>query len=140
MSTLSVKEVFELAKSKAGGVPKDKVGLVVRSQRLCPTEKQLNAAIANAGVGDEATLDQVTKIVAALESARFKNVAETLSNAIKPFDQDGLGTVGITDLKNVLTRLGEKLDTQSLDQVFRVADVDGFGQIDYAQFAQQLSQ
>ncbi len=54
--------------------------------------------------GGEASLDQVNAVIKALESTRPKSLADALVNAIRSFDQDGLGTVAVTDLSHVCRR------------------------------------
>ena len=50
-SGVSLQEAYSLAKGKDKSLPVGKVGLVVRSQYLAPTEKQLAQAIQAAGIG-----------------------------------------------------------------------------------------
>ena len=50
-SGVGLQEAYSLAKGKDKNLPVGKVGLVVRSQYLAPTEKQLAQAIQAAGIG-----------------------------------------------------------------------------------------
>ena len=49
----------------------------------------------------EASLDQVAKVVAAVKAKQPKNVAASLSGALRQFDPDSIGAINITDLSHV---------------------------------------
>ena len=47
------------------------------------------------------------------------------------FDKDGDGYTSATELKVVLTNLGEKLSDAEVDDMLKEADTNRYGQIDY---------
>jgi len=55
---------------------------------------------------------------------------QELLNAFKVFDKDGSGTISTEELKNVLRSLGENLTDADLDEMVKLADKNGDGQID----------
>ena len=55
-----------------------------------------------------------------------------IRQAFRMFDKDGNGFISATELRHVMTNLGEKLTEAEADEMLREADIDGDGQIDYA--------
>ena len=50
---------------------------------------------------------------------------EELKEAFKVFDKDGNGFISASELRHVMTNLGEKLTDEEVDEMIREADVDG---------------
>ncbi|KAF5774765.1 putative flagellar calcium-binding protein calflagin [Helianthus annuus] len=51
-------------------------------------------------------------------------------------DQNGL--ISASELRHVMTNLGEKLTDEEVDETIREADVDGDGQINYEEFVKVM--
>ena len=73
-------------------------------------------------------------------SSSFQDVdsEEELREAFKVFDKDGNGFISAAELRHVMTNLGEKLSDAEVDEMIREADVDGDGQINYAEFVKMM--
>ena len=48
------------------------------------------------------------------------------------FDKDGNGMISASELKHIMTNLGENLNDQEIGEMIREADSDGDGMINYA--------
>lgn len=48
---------------------------------------------------------------------------EHLRDAFNLFDQDGDGFINNTDLKHIMTNLGEKITDEDVDEMIREADI-----------------
>eukprot|EP00051_Salpingoeca_urceolata_P026172 m.476335 g.476335 ORF g.476335 m.476335 type:complete len:153 (-) comp20504_c0_seq1:29-487(-) len=145
MGDEKLKEVFNLFSKDKGKkkIPAQDIGMVVRSSGLTPTQKQLQAAIVGNGVeivSGDATFDQVKKIVAQLQNTRNSDIEGSLRRALEFFDADGADTVAVTEISHVLQSFGEKMKSEDTDEIFRQADVDGFGQVQISEFAAMLAQ
>ena len=51
--------------------------------------------------------------------------------AFKMFDTDGDGFIDASELRHLLTNLGEKLSEVEVDEMIREVDMDGDGKVDY---------
>merc|ERR1711955_83940 len=52
---------------------------------------------------------------------------EELREAFRVFDKDGNGFISASELRHVMTNLGEKLTDEEVDEMIREADIDGDG-------------
>ena len=55
---------------------------------------------------------------------------QELRNAFLVFDKDNNGTISAAELRQVLASLGENLTDEELDEMLKLADVNGDGDID----------
>lgn len=47
------------------------------------------------------------------------------------FDKDGNGVISSTELRRVMTNLGEKLSEAEVEDMIKEADIDGDGMVNY---------
>jgi calmodulin len=66
-------------------------------------------------------------------SRKLKDIEseDELQEAFKIFDKDGNGLISASELRHVMTNLGEKLSDEEVDEMIREADLDGDGQVNY---------
>ena len=50
------------------------------------------------------------------------------------FDPDGTGTIPTSEMRTVMTTLGEKLTPEEVNAMLKEADPDNTGKIDYASY------
>lgn len=48
--------------------------------------------------------------------------------------RDGNGFISASEIKHVMTNLGEKLTEEEVDEMLKEADIDGDGQINFTEF------
>ena len=61
-----------------------------------------------------------------------------MREAFKIFDRDGNGYIDFHELKSVITRLGEPISNEEADNLFRDADLNGDGKLDYDEFVKMI--
>lgn len=62
--------------------------------------------------------------------SEFNPVADMME-AFKVFDKNGDGVISVSELRHVMNNLGERLTDRELQQMFRNADQDGDGEINF---------
>ncbi|XP_004606346.2 centrin-4-like [Sorex araneus] len=63
-----------------------------------------------------------------------KDEKEEILKAFKLFDDDGTGSITLTDIKRVAKELGEKLSDEELQEMLNEADCDGDGELNEEEF------
>lgn len=61
--------------------------------------------------------------MASLKHTKVDDVEGTVKNALKLFDHDGGSMVTVSELSTVLSRLGDKMSKDDIDEIFRQAEV-----------------
>lgn len=61
-----------------------------------------------------------------------------IASAFRSFDQDGSGTIDASELEEILRGIDDNLGQEDIQNMMAEADVDGDGQINYAEFANML--
>lgn len=56
---------------------------------------------------------------------------EELREAFRVFDRNGDGFISASELRHVMTNLGEKLTDEEVEDMIREADLDGDGLVNY---------
>lgn len=60
-----------------------------------------------------------------------EDLESDIREAFRIFDKDGNGIISASELRHVMTNLGEKLTDAEVEEMLREADIDGDGQINY---------
>lgn len=136
-------EAFSLFESPPGGglMPAASLGTVLRALGYHPTQAAVAAAAREADADGDGYLllaEVVAAVTAAAASASGRLTTDDLRAAFRVFDKDGSGTLSATELRGVLTSMGEKMTDEEVDEMLAEADVDGDGRINYAEFATRL--
>ena len=133
------KEVFDLFdKDKDGAIETKELGHVLNALGVNPTQSELLEMI------NEVDVDGLGKIKfqAFLELYKRKKNAsdseEDLIEAFKVLDKDGNGIIEASELRHLLTNLGNALSEEEADEMVREVDIDGDGLINYHELVKIL--
>jgi calmodulin len=63
---------------------------------------------------------------------------EEIINAFRVFDKNDSGIITASELKHVMTTIGDKLTDEEVDALIREADIDGNGNINYEEFVRTM--
>lgn len=74
------------------------------------------------------------------KSARSSASNEEILNAFAVFDKDGDGTASASEVRHVLTNLGDRLSDEEVDEMLKEADSRNTGHINYNDFVRRLMQ
>ncbi|KAL2270086.1 hypothetical protein VTJ83DRAFT_2270 [Remersonia thermophila] len=130
------KEVFSVFdKDGTGDITADELGEVMRELGLNPTASELRDLVNEADLNNDGVISFEEFLALMSHSANEQDAEQELLNAFKTFDKDGSGTISTEELRSVLKSLGENLTDAELDEMIKLADHNGDGQIDYAEFA-----
>eukprot|EP00051_Salpingoeca_urceolata_P035203 m.28754 g.28754 ORF g.28754 m.28754 type:complete len:246 (+) comp8925_c0_seq1:1936-2673(+) len=127
------KEGFALFDVKGHGVVDvENLGRVMRAVGLEPSEAELHNMITEVDGSGKGAVDfaEFMKMMARNGVSTSAEIKETFSL----FNTSGSGQISQAELKVIMTKLGEKVSDQDLDEMIRVADKSGAGGVSFADF------
>uniref|UniRef100_A0A8D0G5Q7 Calglandulin n=1 Tax=Sphenodon punctatus TaxID=8508 RepID=A0A8D0G5Q7_SPHPU len=134
------KEAFLLFdKDGNGSVSTEELGTVMRSLGQNPTEAELKDMIHEVDTDGSGTIDLPEFLSMMARTIRCSNSEEAIRKAFQVFDRDGNGFVSAAELRHVMTKLGEKLSEEEVNEMIKEADVDGDGQVNYEEFLRVMA-
>nr|XP_060632377.1 calmodulin-A-like [Anolis sagrei ordinatus] len=134
------KEAFLLFdKDGDGAITSQELGTVMRSLGQNPTEAELQEMIRKLDTDGNGMVDFPEFLN--LLARRMKNAdsEDEVRKAFQVFDKDGNGYVSAAELRHIMTKLGEKLTDEEVEEMIKEADVDGDGQVNYEEFVRIMS-
>ncbi|CAH0002356.1 unnamed protein product [Clonostachys byssicola] len=141
MSTLSqqeiddYKEAFQLFdKDGDGEITTAEIGEIMKSLGLNPSEDELEDILNEVDVDKNGSVDFNEFVAMMSRKHQSADPDQELRDAFNVFDRDGTGTISRDELKNVMKSIGEHLTEDELDEMLKLADENGDGQIDYDEF------
>jgi calmodulin len=129
------REVFDLFdKDKDGSITTKELGDVMRALGANPTNTELQEMIAEVDKDNSGKIEFNEFLDLFARKMKDPDTEEDLIEAFKIFDKDGSGSISASELRHVMTTLGEKLTEEEADEMIREADTNGDGYIDYVEF------
>eukprot|EP00112_Aurelia_sp_Birch-Aquarium-sp1_P013437 Seg2850.3 transcript_id=Seg2850.3/GoldUCD/mRNA.D3Y31 product=Calmodulin protein_id=Seg2850.3/GoldUCD/D3Y31 len=134
------KEAFSLFdKDGDGCITTKELGTVMRSLGQNPTESELQDMINEVDADGNGEIDFPEFLSMMARKMKETDSEEEIREAFRVFDRDGNGYISASELRHVMTNLGEKLTDDEVDEMIREADIDGDGQVNYEEFVKMMS-
>ncbi|XP_042480213.1 probable calcium-binding protein CML13 [Macadamia integrifolia] len=129
----SMKEAFTLFDTDNDGrIAASELGILMRSLGGNPTQAQLKEIVTQ------------EKLTSPFDFPRFLDLMKKhmkpepfdrqLRDAFKVIDKESTGYVSVSELRHILTNIGEKLEPAEFDEWIREVDVGSDGRIKYEDF------
>ena len=136
-STNEIKDIwsFFVAKNDGNGISRDQLPDIIRSVGKNPTEMQLKDIVDKAK-DSVISFVEFEKILSELPKEEWKEIE--MIEAFKIFDHEGNGMISVSEMKDVLERMGMERMTER--EVCNVLDIFGIedSMIDYKKFVKRL--
>lgn len=119
------------------GISSREVGTVMRALGVNPTNAELEDLL-NRYAQNQDPIEYpafLNMIEAQMQKAETE---EEIKEAFRVFDRESNGTMSHTELRNVLTNMGDRLTEDEADEIIRDADVDNDGLIQIDEFVKML--
>ncbi|CDO55790.1 similar to Saccharomyces cerevisiae YBR109C CMD1 Calmodulin [Geotrichum candidum] len=134
----AIKEAFSLFdKDGDGQITTKELGVVMRSLNQNPSESEL-ADMINDVDSNSGTIDFPEFLTMMARKMKDTDSEEEVHNAFKVFDCDEQGHISVTELRHVMTSIGERLNDDEISELVKEADTDNDGKIDYKEFVTLL--
>jgi len=105
---------------------------------MCPQPHELQDMINRCGSGGQISEDQFVRAMST-KMNDAKDPDEVIQ-AFSVFDKDGRGHVSASDLRHILTSMGDRLDEEQVEQMLKTAMGPGHGdgQLNYTMFVNSV--
>ncbi|XP_068081958.1 calmodulin isoform X2 [Anabrus simplex] len=134
------KEAFMLFdKDEDGTITMAELGVVMRSLGQRPTETELRDMVNEVDVDGNGTIEFNEFLQMMSKKMKGADGEDELREAFRVFDKNNDGLISSTELRHVMTNLGEKLSDEEVDDMIREADLDGDGMVNYEEFVTILT-
>lgn len=129
------KEAFSLFdKSGTGVISSRELGNLMKSLGQTPTEAELRDLVNEIDINGDGEIDFGEFVSLMARQVSDHDAEEELREAFKIFDRNEDGFISASELRLVMTNLGEKLTDEEIDDMIREADFDKDGVINYEEF------
>ncbi|XP_049858982.1 calmodulin-like isoform X2 [Schistocerca gregaria] len=134
------KEAFMLFdKDEDGTITMAELGVVMRSLGQRPTETELRDMVNEVDQDGNGTIEFNEFLQMMSKKMKGAEGEDELREAFKVFDKNNDGLISNSELRHVMTNLGEKLSDEEVDDMIREADLDGDGMVNYEEFVTILT-
>lgn len=110
----------------------------MRSLGQNPTETHLQEMVAEVDQDGSGTIDFSEFLALMARKMKDVDTEQEVKEAFAVFDKNNDGKISADELRVVMSKLGEKLSEEEIDEMIREADLDGDGFIDYEEFVKLL--
>ncbi|KAI0458594.1 myosin regulatory light chain cdc4 [Xylaria longipes] len=135
-ASTNYKEAFSLFdKRGTGRVTLDSLGDLLRACGQNPTLAEIRDL--ERSVGGEFDFETFSKILNRPGGFRDPGEPEEYCRGFQVFDKDMTGSIGVGQLKYILTNLGEKMTEEEVDELLKAVDTSS-GQVNYTDLVRTI--
>ncbi|CAM8876909.1 hypothetical protein QQ045_020905 [Rhodiola kirilowii] len=133
----SMREAFTLFDTDADGkIAPSELGILMRSLGGNPTQAKLKEIIAQENLTSPFDFDRFLDLMS--KYMKPEPFDRQLRDAFKVLDKESTGFVAVSDLRHILTSIGEKLEPAEFDEWIREVEVGSDGKIRYDDFISRM--
>ncbi|CAM1311893.1 Uncharacterised protein g5829 [Pycnogonum litorale] len=134
------REAFMLFdKDEDGRITSAELGVVMRSLGQRPTENELRDMVNEVDTDGNGTIEFNEFLQMMSKKMKDTDNEEELKEAFRVFDKNNDGFISASELRHVMTNLGEKLTDEEVEEMIKEADLDGDGLVNYDEFVTILT-
>ncbi|KAI0469571.1 myosin regulatory light chain cdc4 [Xylaria cf. heliscus] len=135
-ASTNYKEAFSLFDKRGNGrVTLDSLGDLLRACGQNPTLSEIRDL--ERSVGGEFDFETFSKILNRPGGFRDPGEPEEYCRGFQVFDKDMTGSIGVGQLKYILTNLGEKMTEEEVDELLKAVDTSS-GQVNYTDLVRTI--
>ncbi|XP_050379081.1 probable calcium-binding protein CML13 [Argentina anserina] len=133
----SMKEAFTLFDTDNDGkIAPSELGILMRSLGGNPTQAQLKSIVSEEKLTAPFDFNRFLELMS--KHMKPEPFDRQLRDAFKVLDKDATGFVSVSELRHILTSIGEKLEPSEFDEWIREVDVGSDGKIKYEDFIARM--
>ncbi|KAK2365185.1 calmodulin [Trifolium repens] len=125
-------------KNGDGCITIEELGTAIRSLDVNPTLEELQIMMNDVDTNGNGTIEFGEFLDFMARKMKEAQAEKELKEAFWVFDKDKDGYISSNELRSVLRGIGEKVTEEELDQMIKMADLNGDGLIDYQEFIRMM--
>jgi len=110
------------------------LGTVMKTLGLNPTEDELQQMVAEVDTDGNGEIDFDEFVEMMVKKMEEDKSDEEILECFQVLDRDGDGFISESDLRDIMTTMGEKFTDEELSDMIREVDADMDGQVSYEEF------
>lgn len=130
----ALKKLLLAFENDGGGINKSNIELFLNELGSFPSDKELEEKFAEVDKDDDGILNLYEFLYFLQNQLEIHDTEDQIIEAFKVFDKTGHGFISAAEIRRVMTNLGDKLTDDEVDQMIRMSDLDGDGQVNYEEF------
>ena len=132
-------EAFSLFDKEGDGtITTEELGPVMRSLGQNPTNAELMDMINEVDADGNGIIDFPAFLTMMARKMKETDSDEEIREVFKVFDKDGNGFISASELRHVMSNLGEDL-IEEVDEMIREAGLDSSSQVNYEEFVAMMT-
>ena len=136
---LEFREAFNLIDiDRNGSIDVEELEMLLRALGLNPTKEEVSLMISEMDLNNNGRVDYNEFLMLMEQKMQQQDTEEELIESFKILDKDGIGLISSTELRHVLSALGDKVDPEIVEKMIREGDLDGDGHINYEEFVKMM--
>ncbi|XP_063786460.1 calmodulin-like protein 4 isoform X1 [Pseudophryne corroboree] len=134
------KECFSLHDKKGKGkIPADDLLTVMRCLGTCPTPGEVTRHLQVQKIAKDGEIDFSTFLTIMYRQQKQEDPENEILVAMLMTDRQKNGLIPLAELKSKLTKMGEKLTPEEVDDLLRDAEVGTDGMVKYEEFVRKIT-
>ena len=133
------REAFDMFdKDRDGSITIKELANVMRTLSHTTTDQDIADMIAEVDIDGNGKIEFEEFVSLMNRRTKETDTEEEVINAFRVFDKDQNDTISSTELRHIMTTIGDKLTDDEIDEMIREADIDGDGYINYVEFVRMM--
>lgn len=132
-------EMFNMFSNNKPSFGTKQLGEIMQKYGMKPSELELQDMICELDTNGSGEVEFGEFKEFMLLKVKNHDAEEELREAFKVFDVDGNGFIAARDLREAMTKLGERLSNEEVDEMIKEANFDNQGEINIEEFIMMLT-
>ncbi len=134
-----LREAFDMFdKDRDGSITTKELGNVVKMLNNAASDQEIKDMIDEVDIDGNGKIEFDEFVVLMGKKSKEQDTEDEVINAFRVFDKDGNDTISSTELRHIMTTIGDKLTDDEVDAMISEADIDGDGTINYVEFVRMM--
>jgi len=134
-----LKEAFTMFdRENTGKINQKQMDIIMRNLGQNDNEDTVNEMFDANTSNDNKTIDFAEFLNTISQKMQDNGTEDEIREAFKIFDKDETGFISTTELRDIMTNMGQKLTVEEVNEMIRESNPDDDGKINYNEFVNKI--